>query len=154
MSSFTKKLIVSLDPKDKRYWYLEEDFKYYEFIDENQAMIITVPKGFRTDFASIPKILYALPFITDADKFNKAAVLHDFCYCTKLFDRKQCDELFYRAMEIVGIPEWKRILFYHVVRLFGRSHFGVKKGDPNYKLCSDENLKKTFLKIVKIDKNL
>jgi len=150
MSSFTKKIVVSLDPHDKRYWFLEEDFKYYEFINENEYLEITVPKGFRTDFASIPKIFLALPFIKYGDKFNKAAVLHDFCYCAKLFPRKKCDELFLKGMEILGIPRWKRLLFYYIVRIFGKPHFGCKNlKSPNYDLCIKSG-KDKFVKIKKI----
>ncbi|RUM58267.1 MAG: hypothetical protein DSY59_04290 [Persephonella sp.] len=73
--------------------------------------------GFRTDFASIPRILY--PLIKDRDKFNKAAVVHDWLYYSQQFDRKTSDRIFLEAMEVVGISLWKRYLFYLVVRIFG-----------------------------------
>ena len=184
MSAFTDKLIVSLDPKgDGQYWYLEKEFEYYEILGNEKELldnglprdyieqqsnqsnnnnnnnnivirIIKVPKGFRTDFASIPKILFALPFINYKDKFNKAAVLHDFCYCSKLLPRKECDKLFLNAMKILGISLWKRYLFYYTVRIFGRSHYGNKSKKYNVEFCNKiENPASVFIEYKTIKSN-
>jgi len=34
-------------------------------------------------------------------------------------NRKTSDRIFLEAMEVLGIPKWKRYLFYYTVRLFG-----------------------------------
>ena len=121
MSSFTKKLIVSLEPNGRK-WKLEEEFSYYTILN-GEKKTFTVPKGFETDFASIPKIFISLPFIKWKDKFNKAAVVHDWLYNIKEVDRKTADKIFLEAMLVLGIPRWKAYLFYIVVRLFGWSHW-------------------------------
>jgi len=183
MSAFTDKLIVSLDPKgDGQYWYLEKEFEYYEILGNERELldkqklpreyleninkqqsstenniiirIVKVPKGFRTDFASIPKILFALPFINYKDKFNKAAVLHDFCYCSKLLNRKECDKLFLNAMKVLGIPLWKRYLFYYTVRIFGGSHYGNRSKKYNIEFCNKiDNPASVFIKYKTIKSN-
>ena len=125
MSSFTRKLVVSLEPNGKR-WKLEELFEYYtDLLGERKTF--TVPAGFETDFASIPKPLLALPFIRWRHKFNKAAVIHDWLYYTKEVDRKTADRIFLEALLVLGIPRWKAYLFYAAVRLFGWTHWEKKK---------------------------
>ena len=84
MSAFTEKLIVSLE-RDGKHWILEKDFEYYTDITPNREYI-KVPAGFKTDFASIPKIFHS--FIQDKDKYNKASVVHDWLYNSKIYDRK------------------------------------------------------------------
>lgn len=115
MSQFTEKLIVSLKP-DGSHWELEAPFEYYTEIFGHKKYI-TVPKGFLTDFASIPKVFHS--FIKDKDKYNKAAVVHDWLYNCKIYDRKTADKIFLEAMAILGIHPIKRYIFYYAVRLFG-----------------------------------
>jgi len=112
---FKDKLVVSLESDGKK-WKLERPFTYYTLLF-GEPYYITIPEGFETDFASIPKIF--MPFLKWKDKFNKASVVHDWLYHTKLFDRKTADKIFLEAMEVLGIPKWKRYLFYWMVRLFG-----------------------------------
>ena len=57
MSQFTTELIIK--PIDGKYWELLEGFEYhvgtYPSIE-----IITVPPGFITDFASVPRIFWPI----------------------------------------------------------------------------------------------
>ena len=115
MSQFTEKLIVSLE-KDGTHWTLEKDFEYYTDL-LGERTYIKVPAGFITDFASIPKIFHS--FIKDKDKYNKAAVVHDWLYSCKIYDRKTADKIFLEAMKVLGIHPIKRYIFYWAVRLFG-----------------------------------
>jgi len=130
MSSFTEKLIVSLEPNGKR-WKLEKEFSYYtDLLGERKTF--TVPTGFETDFASIPKFLLGLPIFKWRDKFNKAAVVHDWLYHTKEVDRKTADRIFLEGLLVLGIPRWKAYLFYVTVRLFGWTHWRKKQGGIQY----------------------
>ena len=115
MSRFTEKLIVSLE-KDGKHWTLEADFEYYTDINQ-ERVYIRIPSGFRTDFASIPKIFHS--FIEDKDKYNKASVVHDWLYNAKMFDRKTSDKIFLEAMLVLGINKFKAYIFYYAVRFFG-----------------------------------
>lgn len=94
-------------------WKLIESFTY-----DYYGTIITVPRGFTTDFASVPRIFWNIlpPF----GKYGNAAIIHDYCYDRQLFPRKQCDLIFYKAMLEKGVPKWKAVTMYKMVRMFGK----------------------------------
>lgn len=118
-SSFTTPLIVSPLP-DGRKWRLFHQFTYHIGSRYSQKTI-TVPEGFVTDFASIPKfIFWVLPWWA---KFNKASVLHDWLYQEHILTRAEADLAFYEAMLVAfrhhrtgPFVAW---LEYWAVRLFG-----------------------------------
>lgn len=111
MSSFTKPLIVT--PLNGKNWELVELFEYY--IDEPDGEKIEVPKGFITDFASIPKMFWSLVG-SPWGKYGKAAVIHDYGYFKTLYTRKKMDRIFYDGMKVLGVPYWKRKTMYFAVR--------------------------------------
>lgn len=121
MSKFTSPLIVSPLPDGKR-WKLIESFSYYVGKQSglnNHGIIIEVPKGFVTDFASIPKIFWSI-LGHPMGKYAAAAVLHDFMYFLKTFSRKISDQIFENAMKILKVPKWKRKIIYYAVRVGGK----------------------------------
>ena len=86
--------------------------------------ILDIPKGFVTDFASVPRIMW--PIISPWGKHKVAAVVHDYLYRQHTLDldlneisRKQCDRVFRLLMKRSGVAWWKRTLMYTAVRLFG-----------------------------------
>jgi hypothetical protein len=97
-------------------WRLLERFIVYTE-QTGEKIWIEVEEGFETDFASIPKIF--IPMLEWKDKFNKAAVVHDWLYHTKMFDRKTSDRVFLELMLTLGINKYKAYIFYYTVRLFG-----------------------------------
>jgi hypothetical protein len=117
MSSFLEPLILKDNDSDK--FTLMESFSYsIGCLDSD--IIITVPKGFVTDFGSIPGFLwFVLPKL---GKYNKAAVVHDYLYQMvreKRFSRVVADSIFLEAMGVLEVPKWKRFVVYLGVRLFG-----------------------------------
>lgn len=104
MSSFTTPLIVSPLPNG-RDWRLFRSFTYHVGSKYSKDKI-TVPAGFITDFATIPKcFLWWLPYWA---KYNKAPVLHDQLYKTKKImgksiTQKKADDIFLEAM----LVEWR-----------------------------------------------
>jgi len=115
MSSFTSPLVVT-PMLDGRKWKLVHPFSYH-IGSKNSKWIIKVPKGFETDFASVPQFLWFwLPYW---GKYGKAAVLHDYVYQTHLTERSIADSIFYEAMLVGGTTHWKAKLMYYGVRLFG-----------------------------------
>lgn len=121
MSSFTSDLIVK--SYDDTRWELIEEFYFY-FEEDNKEKGVIVHKGFITDFASVPRILWSI--LPPTGRYTKAAVLHDFLYsnASKLdFTRKQCDQMFLLAMEILGVKKWVRKTIYRAVRIFGNDYF-------------------------------
>lgn len=85
---------------------------------------ITVPAGFETDFASIPKLFrFIIPM---RGKHGSAAVVHDYLYLRGVKTRKKADEIFLALMKYLKVTKWKRRIMYRAVRLFG--WYAWKKG--------------------------
>lgn len=100
---------------------LEEDLVYEATVGDGE-LVIAVPKGFVTDYASTPRILW--PVFPPREEYGRAAIMHDYLYST----RGQCsrflaDALFRDAMVSEGVPEWKAMLMYYAVRAFGWKHW-------------------------------
>lgn len=104
-----------------QYWRLYEDF-YYEIGAEGSGQEILIPKGFVTDFASIPRWLWWI--VPPYGKYNKAAVVHDFLYKKQSgYSKIVADAIFYEAMESLGVPYFQRLLMYKAVSYFGKSAY-------------------------------
>ncbi len=115
MSSFTSPLIVTPMP-DGRRWKLHSSFVYHVG-SKHSRFVIKVPKGFITDFASIPWVLWT--FLPSWGRYGKGAVVHDFLYQTHKVSRHTADLIFYEAMLVSKTPKWKARLMFWGVRLFG-----------------------------------
>jgi hypothetical protein len=128
MSAFLCKLQVSfmtdakglplLNRDGKQLWQVEQDFAYASDVAKKT---ITVPAGFVTDFASVPRI----PLVYDGlgDLFQRAAVVHDKLYSTGEVTRDIADQVLLEAMALDGVSWVKRKLVYAGVRVGGGSHF-------------------------------
>jgi hypothetical protein len=120
---FLSELEVELLNDDKNdgrgSWKLTAPFIYRSDI----AGTITVPTGFITDFASVPRV--PLAFWLTGDTAHDAAVIHDYLYSTGMFKREIADAVLLEAMAASGIPIWRRYAMYFAVRVFGGAHFGV-----------------------------
>src|SRR4029079_13137851 len=77
-----------------------------------------VPDGFRTDFASVPRVFVWL--IPKYGRYTKAAILHDYL-CDEAnadrFDRDDADGLFRRAMRELGVSFLRRWVMWGAVSL-------------------------------------
>jgi len=102
-------------------WEICKEFSYQ---DDKLGIKVTVPKGAKTDFASIPRIFW--PILPPVGRYSRAAVVHDYLYRHGLFTRKECDLVFLHAMEELNVVKWKRIIMYKAVRLFGKSAYKGK----------------------------
>jgi hypothetical protein len=78
---------------------------------------ITVPAGFKTDFASVPRLFWRI--IPPWGRYSAAAVVHDYLYETNSVDRAEADQIFLELMKRLGVPLWKRQLMYRAVRIGG-----------------------------------
>lgn len=118
MKRFPDKLIVT--PADKQgYWIIEKPFRY---IPSKHLKIntITIPAGFKTNFASVPRIFRNI--IQQWGKHGNAAIVHDYLYtanCKPFVSRKTADKIFLNAMKFSKVGFFKRQLMYRTVRLFG-----------------------------------
>lgn len=113
---------LKIKPVDGDMWELLEDFVWV-----GEEFSITVPKGFKTDLASIPRI--AMSIIPVHGKQTRAAVIHDWLYVMGgkvsegTFTKKQADELFRDIMEEQGVGKIKRNIMFAAVRVGGRGSF-------------------------------
>lgn len=99
----------------QRRWQLTNPLSYETWT----SSILTVPKGFITDGASIPRIFWAL--FPPTGIYLEAAVLHDHFYSGhyKWMLRLAADKLFLEAMEDLGVSWWKRKIIWAAVRVGG-----------------------------------
>ena len=115
MSRFTESLVVTPLP-DGKTWIILNEFGY-EIGEEGSGDVINVPIGTYTDFASIPRSLWAV--FPRWGKYGNAAVIHDWMYWNQSRSRKEADDIFLEGMEVLGVPNWKRKTIYRAVRVFG-----------------------------------
>ncbi len=75
---------------------------------------IVVPKGFVTDFASIPQALWSVGFSPHGE-YSRAAVVHDYLYWSQGCTRAQSDRLLVIAMKESNVSSFDEFLVYQGV---------------------------------------
>ncbi|MFA5377511.1 MAG: DUF1353 domain-containing protein [Dehalococcoidia bacterium] len=89
---------------------------------------ITVPNGFQTDFASVPRVPIAYMFF--GNKAHRESVIHDFLYradSVPLVSRELADNIFFEAMECRGKGCGVRYPMWWGVRLGGWTAYHKKR---------------------------
>lgn len=118
MSSFTEPLI--LQPQDGM-WVTTRPL-IYEIGKKGSNLLIVVPEGFKTDLATIPRLLWSV-FSPFDSRTSAAVVLHDWLYTWQGFDKSVADVIFYEAMGVLGVSQFKRILLYSAVIVCGSFYY-------------------------------
>lgn len=111
------------------FYRLLKPLMYCHWVNED-GECLTVPVGFITDFASIPKgFRDRLPAFRE---YAPAAVVHDYLYTThNIQSRLTADRMFLKAMKDCGTPLKGRLAMFLAVRLFGRGAWKAHLGwDP------------------------
>lgn len=86
---------------------------------------ITVPAGFTTDFASVPRLPFAYAIF--GNLAQEESVIHDLLYRRNGgVTRAQADAVFLEAMEVMGKPWYVRWPMYLGVRAGGWKSFHKK----------------------------
>ncbi len=80
---------------------------------------VTVPTGFVTDFASIPRVFWSA--LRPDGEYAYAAVVHDYLYWTQTRTREEADLILNMAMEDFHVGGVTAKLIYGAVRLAGKS---------------------------------
>lgn len=80
---------------------------------------VHVMPGFRTDGASIPRVLWFIFGSPYDPNIMACAIAHDAMYRGEIVPRKNADDTFRDMMEASGIRAWKRRRIWLGVRLFG-----------------------------------
>jgi hypothetical protein len=107
-----------------RDWILAEPLVYR--VGTSRDSVI-VPRGFVTDFASIPPHLQSL--ISSLGPYVLPAVVHDYLYWEQRCSRAQADRLFLLAMQEMGVPFARRVAMYEAVNGFGRAAWAENARD-------------------------
>lgn len=104
---------------DEEKWRLLDDYHV-----EINGMRFTVPAGFVTDGASIPRFLWRVCGHPMTARRFPIAVFHDYAYTGALgLTRQLADEIYSAGLVALGFPAWKAKLEYYALRLFGGSHW-------------------------------
>lgn len=118
--------------------YLVTEPVLYKFhLNEEDALVLTIPAGFYSDFLSIPKPVAYILSPTDP-KGKHAALLHDFLYTTQgkmvvtswkkgvfqrvehyAYGRAWCDDCFLKVLMDRGYSTPLALLFWGIIRLMG-----------------------------------
>jgi hypothetical protein len=78
---------------------------------------VTVPKGFVTDFASIPKVFWSL--LRPDGEYTYAAIIHDYLYWTQTRSREESDQIFKLVMRDFSVDSIKAEAIFSIVRFGG-----------------------------------
>lgn len=87
--------------------------------------VITVPAKFRTDLASVPRMVWrVLP--RDHPEARRPAVVHDYIYThlVERFTKSEADEIFHQALLEEGMCKPLAWLMWCAVRIGGRGNWG------------------------------
>ena len=124
LSGFASRLAVT--PQGERRWELIEDVVHAQ----GDGTRITVKQGTPTDFASVPRLFWAI--FPPYGRYTMAAVFHDELYRLRgripdedaaggyrTLTRKECDKLFLAEMIVDGTKVIRALVMYRAVRWFG-----------------------------------
>lgn len=109
---------------------LEQPLREDLWIAPGIANTVTVPFGYETDGASIPRVCW--PFIGPPIRGNHLipAVIHDYL-CDSATDYEQrvmADAAFFALLRRYNVSRWKRCAMYLAVRFYGRWSWRRKAG--------------------------
>lgn len=76
---------------------------------------ITIPEGFVTDGASVPRIFWSL-FPPNRTDYLPCAIVHDFL--CDLGDYKKADQYFHDCLEHLRVSKFARVTMYLAVRIY------------------------------------
>ena len=99
---------------DGDHWFLTEALAYDVF---DTGMVVIVPRGFVTDFASVPRPFWSL--LPRWGKYGPPAVVHDFLYWDQGCSREQADRIMMLAMKESGVGWFRTGLIHAALRVGG-----------------------------------
>jgi hypothetical protein len=111
-------------------WELVKNIK----VTLSDGLSLTIPKGFKTDFATIPKAFWSI--LPPIGRANLAFIIHDYLYQIKdSRGRKFADKEMLYWMKKLGLDKKKILgkrpktwIIYHVVRWKGSKYWNGKAG--------------------------
>ena len=122
MSKFLTELDARLKDDD-RIWLLDSPLVY----ESDILGLITVPAGFETDFASVPRVPIAYTLF--GDRAHRESVVHDYLYridAVPPATYDQANDVFLEAMECRGKSWFVRKIMYWGVCVGGFTSYHKK----------------------------
>ncbi len=113
MAHFLTDLEVKAQPDGR--WVLLVPLVYKS--DVPGVGYVSVPGGFDTDFASVPRLPFMYWLL--GDRANHAAVIHDYLYRTALVPRATADQVFREAAAVEGVNVVARWAMWGGIRIGG-----------------------------------
>lgn len=99
---------------EKDYWIVKKQFTF-----QYKNITITVPKGYLTDGATVPRLFWS--FIPPWGKYGQACVVHDFLcehYKSLGIKESEINIVFYSAMTQSNVPKHTKILMTVATELY------------------------------------
>jgi hypothetical protein len=109
---------------DGKHWIVKQPLTYIVGVSKDS---VTVPRGFVTDFASIPSSLQS--FIQPTGPNLLPAVVHDYLYWNQTCTRAEADQIMLLAMIENDVPVNQRSAIYRAVRSFGNSAWNANAAE-------------------------
>ncbi|MBF6084180.1 DUF1353 domain-containing protein [Nocardia cyriacigeorgica] len=112
---------IVVEELDEQFWEVAEPLEYRGATER-----FVVPKGFRTDFASVPRpVVWLIPRY---GAYTKAAILHDYLLSSGAVSVADADGIFRRTLGELGVSVPRRWMMWAAVRFATRLR-GAAAGD-------------------------
>lgn len=128
-----------------KFWILQKDLKW---IIGGTKTEIVVPRGFVTDYASIPQALWGV--VKPRGQYDRAAIIHDYLYWSQGCTREQADRLMVIAMKESNVGWFDAVKIYKGLEVGGligwnsnareRAEGKIKVVTADYLIPSDPNM--------------
>ncbi len=106
-------------------WMLREPLTFK--VDEPRNIFVIVPRGFVTDFASVPQILHSI--LGSTGPHANASVIHDYLYWDGTCTQEQADNIMLIGMRYAYVGRRTAHVIHWAVRHFGGSAYQANKDD-------------------------
>jgi hypothetical protein len=110
---------------DGKMWRVHEEFEYRSKL---LGLVITIPKGFVTDGASVPSLFQNI--IAPWGKWGPAAIVHDYLYRWQGTTQRQADDVLLEAMRVLEVDRFRQFAIWSAVRMFGASAWREDAKNP------------------------
>lgn len=114
--------VLSVTPlADGENWRINITFRYTSALLTaiGESNLVSVPAGFVTDFASIPRAIQIVYPVWE--RYGPAAVLHDWLYWSQIYQRDIADNILREAMILLAVEDGTITDIFNAVRAFGQS---------------------------------
>jgi hypothetical protein len=100
---------------DWDYYYITSKLEWRS--NDDPSFTVTVPTGFITDLASVPRIFWSL--LPRTARYSYPAIIHDYLYWYQPYERAVADDILKVAMQDLAVPAPQVLAVYSAVRVAG-----------------------------------